>query len=178
MSFEKREKIVDDLTLLLKIAAQTERIVTKSIQTNTPALFITNQELEILNIVKEQIMPRIEDIKIRQIMWLYFGGECWKNIARATGLSLWQAERKFSRGMRELKNKICCQKPLSDESILASSKTSNFSTPLDFVNSQSLLTKSISPIMGQYYEEKQGGIAMDRSLLFEFFYPFRSSKFA
>ena len=72
--------------------------------------FISDTEREKAQFVTDVLLPSINDLRARKIIWLRAKGLCWKVIQKTVNLSRWQARRLYNNGMLEISQKYLFQK--------------------------------------------------------------------
>lgn len=72
--------------------------------------YITDTEREKARYATDVLLPSINDLRARKIIWLRAKGLCWKVIQKNVNLSRWQARRLYNNGILEISQKDLFQK--------------------------------------------------------------------
>lgn len=91
----------EEMVALLKHAAQTETLIYSPHSTLATSC-IVDEDYKILNTIFEEILPKIEDMQQRQIVWLRAHGICWKLISRELEISESKCKRFYRKGISRL----------------------------------------------------------------------------
>ncbi len=73
--------------------------------------FISDTEREKARYATDVLLPSINDLRARKIIWLRAKGLCWKVIQKTVNLSRWQARRLYNNGILEISRLYRVQKP-------------------------------------------------------------------
>lgn len=85
-------KTEEDLKKAFKIAAQAEKLRLKD---GSFPPFVLPNEIEMMQYVFDNLLPKIKELRTRQIIWLRSQGKCWKSVAKEVGLTESQVKRIF-----------------------------------------------------------------------------------